>query len=79
VCPDCKGRLKEVKLIGIGWENPLTRIALQTELTIFSEAQAQRGSYSGVFPQAGKVEPFMCRLCGRIFLYGVTMEKRIEE
>ena len=74
-CPDCKGRLTEIKLIGTGWENPLTGIAVQTELRIFSEAQAERGSFSGVFPQAGKVEPYICNECGRIFLYGVAGEK----
>jgi hypothetical protein len=70
-CPDCKGMLTGIKLIGTGWENPLTGIAVQTELRIFSEADAQRGSFSGVFSQAGKVEPFICNDCGRIFLYGV--------
>jgi hypothetical protein len=66
-------------LIGTSWENPLTWIAVQTELRRFSEAQAQRRSYSGVFPQAGTLKPFMCRDCGRIFLYGLTKEQRNEE
>jgi hypothetical protein len=75
VCPDCKGELSEIKLIGTGWENPLTGIAIQTELRIFSAAQAQRGVFSRAFPAAGQVQPFMCNDCGRIFLYGVAIEK----
>jgi len=74
-CPDCKGKLTAIKLIGTGWENPLTGIAVQTDLRSYSEADAQRGSFSGVFPQTGQVESFMCNDCGRIFLYGVAGEK----
>ena len=74
-CPDCKGKLTEIKLIGTGWENPLTGLAVQTELRIFSEAQAQRGSSSGVFPPAGQVQPYLCADCGRIFLYGLETRK----
>jgi uncharacterized protein YbaR (Trm112 family) len=77
-CPDCKGKLTGIKLIGTGWENPLTGIAVQTELRIFSEAEAQRGSFSGVFPAAGKVESLMCTECGRIFLYGSAVTSKIK-
>ena len=78
-CPDCNGKLTEIKLIGTGWENPLTGIAVQTELRSFSEARAQRGSFSGVFPAAGDVQPFICVDCGRIFLYGAAKEKKNNE
>ena len=74
-CPDCKGKLTAIKLIGAGWENPLTGIGVQTELGSYSATDAQRGSILGRFPQAGKVESFMCNDCGRIFLYGLAREK----
>jgi hypothetical protein len=74
-CPDCKGKLTGIKLIGSGWENPISGIGVQTELRSYSAAEAQRGSILGRFPQAGKVESFMCNDCGRIFLYGVAGEK----
>jgi hypothetical protein len=54
-CPDCKGKLTGIKLIGTGWENPLTGIAIQTDLRIFCEANAQRGSFSGGSIQLAKI------------------------
>jgi hypothetical protein len=67
--------LTGIKLIGAGWENPFSGVGVQTELSSYSAADAQRGSILGRFPQAGKVEAFMCNDCRRIFLYGAAGEK----
>ena len=71
-CPDCNGELAGIKLIGRGWENPLSKLAIDTELDYFTEAEADRNGFSGMFRPKGRVESFLCGACGRIFLYGIA-------
>jgi hypothetical protein len=69
-CPDCNGELTKIKLIGRGWENPLSGAAIDTELRFYAENQAQRGRWSSMFKPKGRIESFLCNTCGRIFLFG---------
>ena len=69
-CPDCNGRLEQIKLIGEGWMNPISKIVLQSELQYYAGAEAERGGFSGTYQPSGEVETFRCTDCGRIFLYG---------
>jgi hypothetical protein len=71
-CPDCKGKLIRIKLLGTGWENPLSQMVVQAELKFFTGANAERGPLSGVFLPVGGMESFLCRDCSRIFFYGVA-------
>jgi hypothetical protein len=72
VCPNCKGKLNPIKLIGTGLENPLSGLADQTELQFFTGGDAERGAFSGAFTPAGRIESFLCSDCGQIVLYGVS-------
>jgi len=70
-CPDCNGELPQIKLIGRGWANPITGVALDTDLGYYAEGEAERSGFSAMFKPKGSVESFLCQSCGRIFLYGV--------
>jgi hypothetical protein len=74
-CPDCQGNLGEIKLIGEGWENPLSGVQIQTELVSFTEPDAPRGTFSGKFKSVGSVQSYICQECGRIFQYGTFSKK----
>ena len=41
-CPDCQGELTQIKLVGRGWENPLSRIAV--ELVFFGLLAGQKSN-----------------------------------
>jgi hypothetical protein len=69
-CPDCKGELTEIKLFGRGWENPISGVAVDADLSYFTEGEAERSSFSGKFKPKGHVESYLCQVCGRIFLFG---------
>ena len=69
-CPDCKGSLVPIKLIAEAWENPISGIAVQTDLQFYTGAEAERRFLTGKFVPAGLVESYLCSACGRIFLYG---------
>ncbi len=70
-CPDCGGRLKPVKRFGRGWEGPITRTAIDTEVAHYARADAERGPPHMKFRRAGSVHTLLCTECRRIFLYGV--------
>ena len=72
ICPDCTGKLDKIKLIGDGWQNPLSGIAIQTELQFYAGEDTERGLLSGQFKAAGMVEAFICSDCSRIFMYGTA-------
>jgi hypothetical protein len=69
-CPDCQGELIRIKLYGRGWENPISGIAIETDLQFYAEAEAQRSARTGKYTPKGEVESFLCNSCGRIFLFG---------
>jgi len=71
-CPDCNGELAKIKLIGRGWENPISGVAIDTDLQFYTESEAERSSFSGKFTPKGHVESFLCSSCGRIFLFGTV-------
>jgi hypothetical protein len=74
-CPDCHGELAQVKLFGRSWENPLTKVAVETDLGFYTDAQGERGSFSGQFTPQGTLTAFRCQACGRIFLYGEPVKR----
>ena len=69
-CPDCGGELTKIMLFGRGWENPISGMATDTELSFYTDDEANRNGLSGMFKPQGSVESFLCNSCGRIFLYG---------
>jgi len=72
-CPDCNGELTKITLFGRGWENPISGIAVDTELSFYTDEEAKRGNFAGMFKAKGSVESFVCNDCGRIFLYGTKL------
>jgi hypothetical protein len=68
-CPDCNGELTKIKLFGRGWQNPITGLAVDSEMGFYTDEEANRGSMTGMFKPTGSVESFLCSDCGRIFLY----------
>ena len=70
-CPDCKGNLTKIKLIGGSWENPISGVAVHTELKFFTDADAKRSYWSAMFTPTGEIETYICNSCSRIFLYGI--------
>lgn len=71
-CPDCNGELTKIKLFGRSWENPLSGAAIDTDVRFYAESDAKRSVFLNMFKPKGKVESFLCKSCGRIFLYGTT-------
>jgi hypothetical protein len=69
-CPDCHGELTKITLFGRGWENPITGIAVDADVSYYVDAEAERSDFSGMFKPKGMVEAYLCLACGRIFLYG---------
>jgi uncharacterized OB-fold protein len=70
VCPDCGGELAPVKLFGRGSENPFSGAAIDTELSYYTDADAQRGTWLGMFTERGRVRTTLCQSCRRLFLHG---------
>jgi len=70
-CPDCKIELTRIKLFGRGWENPLTRGAIDADLSFYTDAEAERSLLSGMFKPQGMLESYLCQSCGRIFLFAM--------
>jgi hypothetical protein len=70
VCPDCGGTFARVKIIARGSENPISGAAIDTEVKLYAEADAQRSTWLRMFTPAGRVRALMCQSCCRIFLYG---------
>jgi hypothetical protein len=71
-CPDCGDELEKIILFGRGWENPISKVAVDAELSFFAEGDAERNGFSAKFTPAGEVESYLCSGCGKIFLYGKT-------
>ncbi|MDR3577787.1 MAG: hypothetical protein P4L50_28305 [Anaerolineaceae bacterium] len=69
-CPDCSGELTKITLFGRGWENPITGLADDAEVGYYTDVDAERSTFKGMFKAKGSVESFLCNHCGRIFLYG---------
>jgi hypothetical protein len=72
VCPDCSGELTKIILFGRGWKNPITGLAVDSEIGFYADEEAQMGDFTGMFKPTGSVESFICSNCGRIFLYGAA-------
>ena len=70
VCPDCGGSFARVKIIARGSENPFSGAAVDAEVKLYAEADAQRSAWLGMFTPAGRVRALMCQSCCRIFFYG---------
>jgi hypothetical protein len=70
-CPDCNGALDVIKLFGRGWKNPISGAAIDTELSYYADANAERSSILSMYEGAGTVRATMCNECRRIFLYGI--------
>ena len=69
VCPDCGAPLQAIKLVGRGPEN-LAGFVLESDVTFYTAADADRGTWSGKYKVDGAVQAYICTSCRRIFLYG---------
>ena len=69
-CSDCNGELTQIKLFGRGWENPVSGVAIDIDLSYYAEGEAERSSFSGMVKQKGNVESYLCTTYWRIFLFG---------
>jgi len=70
-CPDCKGELMGIKLIGRGLKHPFSGAFNDALVKYYAEPTATRGVFTARFDEAGTVRASMCKECKRIFLYGV--------
>ena len=68
-CPDCNGELRKITLFGRGWENPITGLGVDAEIAYYSDEEAERGTFTGMFKVEGNAEAYLCKQCGRILLY----------
>jgi hypothetical protein len=71
-CVDCAGALREIVLFGRGEVHPITGSAVDAAVIHYTDANAVRGAWLGLFQISGDVKSLMCSACGRIFLYGVA-------
>jgi hypothetical protein len=69
-CPDCKTELTDILVFGRGWQNPFTKMAVDTGLEYYTGAKAEMNN-KGMFDAQGQVEACLCPNCSRIFFYGV--------
>jgi len=74
-CPDCGAPLQPIKLFGRGPES-LAGIALESDITFYTAAGAERGTWSGKYKVDGVVQAYMCTSCRRIFLYGEPVQEK---
>jgi len=75
LCPDCGAPLQAIRLIGRGPEN-VAGIALDSDVTFYTAADAKRGTWSGKFAIEGEVQATICPDCRRIFLYGTPAQAK---
>lgn len=61
----------DIKLFGRSWKNPLSGGAIDTEMTFYAPADAQRTYFKSMYEETGTVRTTMCKECHRIFLHGV--------
>jgi hypothetical protein len=73
VCPDCGGSLQPIKIFDRGPQS-MAGIAIDSETVLYTSADAERGSWSGRFPEIGEVKSQICTSCQRIFLYGAPLQ-----
>ena len=71
-CPDCNGAFTQIKLFARSVENPLTGSAIDTDLSFYTDVDAERSGFLAMFKPQGRVETFLCNSCGRIFLFGTA-------
>jgi hypothetical protein len=64
-CPDCRGSLKEIKVIDKA--GSVANLHSELEYTV---PEAHRSYWTGHFPVEGKIAAYMCDGCGRVLLYG---------
>ncbi|MFM2303518.1 MAG: hypothetical protein RLZZ135_927 [Cyanobacteriota bacterium] len=62
-CPDCKGAMKEIKIIDKTY--PILHASLE-----YAVPGSKKSFWTGMWPIEGKVDALMCETCGRILLYG---------
>jgi DNA-directed RNA polymerase subunit RPC12/RpoP len=73
-CPDCSGELVKVKVFGRGWENPISKLAIDAEFGFYTEDNSERNDFLGMFKANGTVDSYLCSDCGRIFFYGTRLK-----
>ncbi len=66
-CSDCGGQLQEIKLIDRAHNN--VHAPMQ-----YASPEAKLSMWSGTFPLQGQVLAFLCSRCGRIALYGASVD-----
>jgi hypothetical protein len=75
MCPDCGAPLQAIKLFGRGPES-LAGLAIESDLTFYTHADAERGMWSSKFKVDGEVQASICTSCRRIFLYGAPAHQK---
>ena len=68
-CPDCLGQLEPIWIVDEG------RQGRQQDL-VYTRPGTQPSFWLGTFPVLGRVEAFICAVCGRIYLYGLPISGR---
>jgi hypothetical protein len=74
-CPDCGAPLLSIKLFGRGPES-LAGFALESDVTFYTAADADRDTWSGKYKVDGAVQAYICTSCRRIFLYGAPAQEK---
>ena len=67
-CPDCEGRMEQVKLID-ATDRSMGGGAGHVELS-YAASQAVGSQFTQSIPSSGTVKARMCVNCGRMILYG---------
>ena len=75
MCPDCGAPMQAIKLFGRGPEI-LAGLAIESDVTYYTAADAERGMWSSNFKVDGEVQSFICPSCRRIFLYGTPVQQK---
>ena len=65
-CPECSGEMATIKLIDHAF--------MGDRQLDYAVGEAQRSTWTALFPVEGMVSPYMCADCGRITLYGRKKE-----
>lgn len=69
-CPDCGGDLEHIKVVGRGWRNPISGIAIDTEVTHYVKADEKRSTFRVMFKRTRPIRSCICRGCKRVYMYG---------
>ena len=73
-CPDCNGELTQILVYGRGWQNPITGMGIDAGIGFYTDIDAERGAFTGMFKPKGGVVSFICGSCRRIFFYGADIQ-----